>query len=79
MRPVVAVFISGFSIGFAVTVNPSVHHPQYHIAYLQGREYEYYYHREQLNQRPVNGYLSYQICFPSAFRSRGQDPGSALR
>ena len=46
MRPVVAVFISGFKIGFAITdVNPSIH-LRHHRTYLQRREHEHYHHRE---------------------------------
>jgi hypothetical protein len=42
----VAVFINGFNIGFAITVNPSTRHGlRHHHTYLQGREHKNYRHR----------------------------------
>jgi hypothetical protein len=48
MRPVVAVFISGFKIGFAITdVNPSIHRGlRYRCAHLQRGEHKHYHRGE---------------------------------
>lgn len=81
MRPVVAVFISGFNSGFTVgNVNLTVHHRlRCHHAYLQRREYKHYVtESNQISVYPPGG-RPYQIYYPLFSRSEGQDPGSGLQ